>query len=149
MQNNCGVIFVADNGAHKDYYEYADGNTFKQNSEKEKHGHKSSIWIYKLKKFYELVNSDEEKCVATDSQISLFRASKELLSINADGEVHKSLDENIGLAEKIKMEEEGESKKDFARVILLSSMENKCTKIFPILKKKEKVEGSNERKLVI
>ena len=121
MQNNCGIIFLADTGNTRDLYKYTEGNIFKQNSESAQSGEKASIWIYKMKKFYELVNSEEEKCVASDTEFSLFRASKELLSINAEGEIHKSQDSNIGLAEKIQLEEEEDQKKAFARILMLSS----------------------------
>ena len=106
MQNNCGIILLADNSSSKDLYKVSGPNIFKQNTEINQDGNKTSLWIYKMKNFYQLVNSDEEKCVATDTEYSLFRASKELLSINAEGEIHKSQDSNVALAEIIQNDEE-------------------------------------------
>ena len=91
-------------------------------------------------KFYLLSSSEKEPCVQTDSEFSLFRASNELLNVNAEGVVDDEDEKQVDgdLAAQAALEAEKENVQNFARIIMIKSQAKKIQKIFPIVKQKNK-----------
>ena len=54
---------------------------------------KMSLWLLKKQQFYELANSAVDTAITPDMEFSVFRASVDLLNINAEGDINASAEE--------------------------------------------------------
>ena len=62
-------------------------------AEPDYNGCKMSLWLLKKQQFYELANSAVDTAITPDMEFSVFRASVDLLNINAEGDVNASAEE--------------------------------------------------------
>ena len=122
QQNNCGICFLSDNGPDKNGYNFRNGDVFKEAHDTQTLQPKACLWLFKMGTFYLLASSEKEECVQTDSEFSLFKASNELLNINAEGveEEEEEKTDQVDLAAQAAQAEQDTVKK-FARIIIVKS----------------------------
>lgn len=94
---------------------------------------KVSLRLLKKQKFYELADSTVDTAIAHDMEFSVFRASNELLNINAEGDVQASTEE-LDLMAALQQAEGEDGKKGYAKILMMSSKSKEYTRIVPLLK---------------
>ena len=94
---------------------------------------KISLWLLKKQKFYELATSERDTAITQDMEFSIFRASNDLLNINTEGEVNAK-DDELDLLAALEKAEGEDGKKQYAKILMMSSKTKQYTRIVPLLK---------------
>ena len=125
-------MYLSAEGEHKDLFINKDDHLIKAADRDFTHK-KLSLWLLKKQKFYALADSSADKAITQDLEFSVFRASVDLLNINVEGE-ENAANEELDLLAALEQAEGEDGKKDYAKILMMSSKSEGCNRIVPLLK---------------